>query len=311
MKGSRMAKVKKIEEVFSPMLASNYESVKEGAMRYPKMGSPKLDGIRALVQNGIIVSRNMKPIKNNFIREILSSKKLEGLDGELIVGSPTAEDAFRVSSSGVMTVDGEPNFRFHVFDKYHPKHKFVDRLDMAGETIDKFGLEYLTLVPHYHISDVEELDEFEKQFLDRGYEGMMLRCPDGLYKQGRASASEQTLLKVKRFSDAEAIVVGYEEEKTNTHLEKVADINGELNRPTGKGSYIGKGTLGKLIVQDCTTGVEFGLGSGFNKEDRESLWVNPDALIGRMVKYKFFKVGVKEAPRFPTFLGFRDPADVS
>ena len=301
---------KKVSEVFSPMLATNYEKVKEGKLRFPKMGSPKLDGIRAVVQNGIICSRNLKPIKNHFIRNILSSPVLEGLDGELIVGSPTSDDAFRNSTSGVMSEDGEPDFKFCVFDKYHSKHKFVDRLDMAGETIDRFGLEYLSLVPHYHIADEEDIDKFENQFLNVGYEGMMLRCPDGLYKQGRASATEQTLLKVKRFQDAEGIVVGYEEEKTNTHLDKVADLNGELNRPTTKGSYIGKGSLGKLIVQDCTTGVEFGVGSGFKKEERELLWKNPDALIGRMVKYKYFQVGVKDAPRFPTFVGFRDASDL-
>lgn len=306
-----MAITKKVKEVFSPMLASNYESVKEGKMRYPKLGSPKLDGIRAVVQNGVIVSRNLKPIKNDFIRNLLSSNKLEGLDGELIVGSPTAEDAFRASTSGVMSVDGEPEFKFCVFDKYHPTARFEDRLEMAGEVIDKFGLEYLSLVPHYHISSQDDLDDFEKQFLDVGYEGMMLRCPDGLYKQGRASSTEQTLLKVKRFSDSEAEVIGYAEETTNTHLDKVQDINGEWKRPTGKGVGIGKGTLGKLMVRDLKTGAEFGVGSGFKKEERELLWKNPDALLGKIVKYKYFSVGVKEAPRFPTFIGFRDPADIS
>ena len=306
-----MAKAKKIVEVFSPMLASNYEGVKEGKMRFPKMGSPKLDGIRALVQNGKIVSRNMKPIRNHFIRNLLSSPILEGLDGELIVGSPTAEDAFRASTSGVMSEDGEPDFKFCVFDKYHPKHKFVDRLDMAGETIDKFGLEYLSLVPHYHIADEEDINEREQMFLTAGYEGMMLRCPDGLYKQGRATGTEQTLLKVKRFSDAEAVVIGYAEETTKTHLEKVQDINGEWNRPSGKGLAKGKGTLGKLLVRDIKTGAEFGVGSGFKREERELWWNNPDDLLGKIVKYKFFDVGVKDAPRFPTFIGFRDPADIS
>lgn len=306
-----MAITKKVAEVFSPMLASNYESVKPGKMRFPKMASPKLDGIRCVIQNGIAVSRNLKPIRNKFILNILSSKKLEGLDGELIVGSATADDAFRVSTSGVMSEDGEPDFRFHVFDRFDTKNKFQDRLDKAGEVIDKFGLEFLTLVPHYHVADDEDIVDFEKRFLDRGFEGAMLRCPDGLYKQGRATATEQTLLKVKRFQDAEGIVIGYEEEKTNTHLEKVQDINGEWKRPTGKGTGKGKGTLGKVMVRDLKTGAEFGVGSGFKRDEREFLWNNPKSLIGRIVKYKYFAVGVKEAPRFPTFIGFRDPSDMT
>lgn len=276
---------------FSPMLASNYESVKEGRMRYPKMGSPKLDGIRALVQNGVIISRNMKPIRNKFIKEILSSKTLEGFDGELIVGNPTAKDAFRVSTSGVMSEDGEPDFRFHVFDKFHAKHKFVDRLDMAAEAIDKFGQEFLTLVPHYHIGSEYELNEYEQSFLEIGYEGMMLRCPDGLYKQGRATATEQTLLKVKRFSDAEATIIDYVEEVTSKDRTP-------------------KGTLGKFI---CRTpeGIEFGVGGGYTAEERKVFWKNRDAMIGKLLKYKHFTIGVKDAPRFPTFIGIRHENDLS
>jgi DNA ligase-1 len=304
-----MAITKKVQEVFSPMLAVNYEKVK--SLRYPKMGSPKLDGIRAVVQNGTIVSRNLKPIKNDFIRELLSSPVLEGLDGELIVGDPTAEDVFRTSTSGVMTKEGEPDFKFCVFDKYHPTARFEDRLDMAGEALDKFGLQYLSLVPHYHIRDEGDIDEYESSFLEAGYEGMMLRCPDGLYKQGRATPTEQTLLKVKRFLDEDAEVIGYVEEKTNAHLDKVQDINGEWARPTGKGTTIGKGTLGKLIVRDLKTGIEFGVGSGFKKQDRIDLWKNPDELIGKIIKYKYFPVGIKEAPRFPTFIYFRDRSDMS
>ena len=304
-------KQKKVSEVFSPMLATNYEKVKEGKLRFPKMGSPKLDGIRAVVQNGIICSRNLKPIKNHFIRNILSSPVLEGLDGELIVGNATADDVFRTSSSGVMSEEGEPDFMFCIFDKYHPNYKFVDRLDMASEVVDRFGKEYLCVVPHYHVADEEDLLSRETSFLDVGYEGMMLRCPDGVYKQGRASPTEQTLLKVKRFSDAEAVVVGYVEERTNTHLDKVEDINGEFSRPTTKDSFIGKDALGKLLVRDLKTGAEFGVGGGFTRDEREHLWKIRIALPGKIIKYKHFDIGVKTAPRFPTFIGFRDPADMS
>jgi DNA ligase-1 len=33
-------------------------------------------------------------------------------------------------------------------------------------------------------------------------------------------------------------------------------------------------------------------------------------LAGKIAKYKHFEVGVKEAPRFPVFLGFRNPLDM-
>ncbi len=278
------------------MLATNYESVKEGTLRYPKMGSPKLDGIRALVQNGVILSRNMKPIRNEYISEILSKKVLEGLDGELIVGKPFATDVFRASTSGVMSFDGDPDFKFFVFDKYHKSAPFIDRLDMAAEAIDKFrsknNQQFITLVPHFSINNEEELLEYEKDFVDRGYEGMMLRCPDGLYKEGRATPTEQTLLKVKRFSDAEGIIFDYVEE-----------VHGKTK--------LGKNSLGKFMVRDPKTGVEFGVGGGYTAEERQKFWINRDKMIGQMLKYKYFDVGMKDAPRFPSFLGIRDEADMS
>ena len=43
---------------------------------------------------------------------------------------------------------------------------------------------------------------------------------------------------------------------------------------------------------------------------RKQLWEIRDTLIGKMVKYKYFNIGVKVAPRLPVFLGFRDSSDL-
>ena len=64
--------------MFKPMLASKLE----GTPRFPVYASPKYDGIRALVINGVVVSRNMKPIPSKFVQENFS--KFEGFDGELM-----------------------------------------------------------------------------------------------------------------------------------------------------------------------------------------------------------------------------------
>ena len=54
--------------------------------------------------------------------------------------------------------------------------------------------------------------------LDDGYEGLMLRAPDGPYKFGRSTVKENTLLKVKNFLDDEAEVIGFKEQTTNTNV---------------------------------------------------------------------------------------------
>jgi len=96
---------------FKPMLAGTADLEK---LRLPLLGSPKLDGIRAIVIDGVVVSRNLKPIPNRRIQAIFGKNFLNGLDGELIVGDPTAKDAFRQTSSGVMSIEGDPDAMFHV-----------------------------------------------------------------------------------------------------------------------------------------------------------------------------------------------------
>ena len=49
------------------------------AMQYPLIVSPKLDGIRAIVSNGIVYSASMKEIPNHHIQRCL--RDMEGYDG--------------------------------------------------------------------------------------------------------------------------------------------------------------------------------------------------------------------------------------
>ncbi len=64
-----------------------------------------------------------------------------------------------------------------------------------------------------------------------------------------------------------------------------------------------------LIVNVSTT-VEFKIGSGFDQSDRQKFWENKSNYIGSFVKYKHFPIGVKDKPRHPIFLGFRDKMDM-
>src|ERR1700743_2525812 len=72
--------------------------------------------------------------------------------------------------------------------------------------------------------------------------------------------------------------------------------------------------LGGFHVRDIYSGVEFDIGTGFTLEQRKNLWdawqKNPKHLLGHIVKYKHFPVGVVDKPRHPIFLGFRDRRDM-
>lgn len=270
--------------------------------------SAKLDGIRAIVIDGVVVSRNLKPIRNKHIQALYGGRRqLEGFDGELIVGEPTAKDCYQVTNSGVMSAEGEPDVAFHVFDWIgDPNREYHARLSMVDP--DCIGV---VKVHHAVAESHEQLMAYEEKLLGAGYEGVMLRSfqgPSSRYKFGRSTAREGTLLKLKRFVDAEAEVIGVEEEMFNGNV-AVTNALGRTERSSHAEGRVGKGRLGALV---CKTpeGVEFKIGTGFTADHRTGFWRVGESLIGQQVKYKSFEIGVKDAPRFPVFLGWRDPLDM-
>jgi len=276
-------------------------------IKYPVLGSPKLDGIRCPIVGGVAMSRTMKPIRNAWVQELFGQTILSGLDGELIVGEATAKDAFRVTTSGVMSGDGAPDVKYHVFDHWAAWGGFAARLKAA--TILAEGHPHITVVPHTLCFNKDELLALDAKHLAEGYEGTMIRSLEGAYKQGRSTLREGGLLKLKWFTDAEAIVIGYVEKMHNGNA-AFLDERGYTKRSSHQENKWGVGTLGALCVRDLTSGVEFEVGTGFDDALRATLWRERSALSGRIVKYKFFPTGIKEKPRHPVFLGFRHPDDI-
>jgi DNA ligase-1 len=278
-------------------------------IRFPVMASPKLDGIRCIVVNGMAMSRNWKPIPNKHVQKLLSTGDFDGLDGELIVGEPGGAEVYRNTMKGVMSEDGEPDFRFYVFDNIYAGEKtpFRERfLSLVAMHIDdKFPGR---IVWHKDIHNQEQLDEEESLRLGQGYEGLILRDPKGPYKHGRSTSKEGWLLKLKRFSDAEAVVIGVTELMKNDNV-ATKDAFGHTTRSSHKDNLVGQNTLGALQCE-LPNGIQFNIGTGFSAALRQELWDARGSLIGKIVKYKFFDGGSKDAPRFPVFIGFRDPRDM-
>src|SRR5712691_7907552 len=87
---------------FKPMLAlSKLPDFR--MLKFPLLVSPKLDGIRASVQGGQLVSRSLKPIPNKNVQDLFRNLP-EGIDGELIEGNPS-DEPFRRTTSIVMSDD--------------------------------------------------------------------------------------------------------------------------------------------------------------------------------------------------------------
>lgn len=305
------------DKPFRPMLASPVDLAK---LAFPVLVSPKLDGIRCLAMNGRAMSRSMKPIPSAHVQAFFAQHAdlLDGLDGELIVGDPTASDVFRTTTSAVMADDKVFDFTYAVFDRWDSPVRFAQRLIEVAGRVERLALEtgssvrLVTMVPHVVVYNQAELDAQEADALAVGYEGLMLRSVDGPYKQGRSTAREGWLLKLKRHEQDEAEIIGFEEEMENTN-EAVKNELGRTKRSSAKEGMVGKARLGNFLarmVNGRFAGVEFSVGSGIDHAERERVWANRDAMLGRIITVEHFPIGAKDAPRFPRFKGYRDTRDM-
>ncbi len=294
-------------QITRPLLAAKTTDADLARLKYPLLLSPKIDGVRALVVNGQLMSRSMKPIPNKHTQSLFGRSELNGLDGELVVGVPYDHNLMQQTTSGVMSHGGTPNVQYHVFDRWDLDAPFHVRLKEAESLATRSSQAYH--VSHTLVRNVDELLELEQAYTEIGYEGVMLRSLTGRYKQNRSTLREGILLKVKRFHDSEAIVLGWEPLMRNLN-EQVLDERGYAKRSTEQAGKVPDTLVGSLTVRDCVTGIVFSIGSGFTEAQRISLYHNRENIIGRLVKYKSFSVGVKDKPRFPIFLGFRSPLDI-
>ena len=296
-----------------PMLAGKAtdEQISKLFDKFKEMyASPKLDGIRCMIQDGIALSRSLKPIRNEFIQSILGDSRFDGLDGEIISADPSADDVYRVTTGNVMRATGKPDFTFWVFDTFLHPYAYVNRQHEIYH-VDPTGIHpNIKILPTVSVFNMKELQAYEQYCLGQGYEGVILRDPNGQYKHGRSTAKEGGLIKVKRFSDSEATILGMEEQMKNNNEKKVNEL-GRGQRSSHKENKTPKGTLGALVCKDKHTGIQFNIGSGFDDATRNQLWKYKDGLIGQAIKYKYFSIGVKDAPRHPVYIGMRDDDDIS
>lgn len=294
-------------QISKPMLAGSFDPNKAV---FPYLATPKIDGIRFLMVDGVAVSRTLKPIRNQHIQKLLGQYLPDGIDGELTCG-----DTFQSSSSAIMSIDGTPEFTCWVFDYLDPELTHIPDYDTRINHPVLTSLEVsapndllIKVLRPQVVANHQELIDLEEIYLEDGFEGVMLRDPKGTYKFGRSTTKENILLKVKRFLDDEAELIDILEKQHNQN-EAYTDALGRTKRSTAQDGMIGAGTAGTLVVRS-KDGLEFGIGTGLDDALRSAIWADPSAYRGMLVKYKFFPVGVKEKPRHPVFLGFRHPEDL-
>jgi DNA ligase 1 len=290
-----------------PLLAATATTDDLIRLNYPVYVSPKLDGVRAIINGGVAYSRKGIPLPNAQIQYYCQVHVPKDMifDGEFIVGDKT-KDPYRRTVSYCMSVDKVSDCaEFYAFDIINDQ-SFADRYSTIQKLVDEKDV--FSLVPQTLCKDVGSVLAMEDKYLHQGYEGLMIRSVDGKYKHGRSTLKEGTLLKLKRFSDDDAIIESVNELMHNDNEATVDDL-GYTKRSHHQDNKVPANTMGSLSVLGTTgpySGVRFDIGTGFTEEERLDFWNNRGIMIGMTVKYKYFPTGSKDKPRFPSFLGVRE-----
>jgi DNA ligase 1 len=231
--------------------------------------SEKLDGVRAYWDGKQFLSRqgNVYHAPDWFIEGLPAVP----LDGELWIG----RKKFQRTVSVVRRQDKNDlwnEVHFLVFDAPAASGGFEDRLAYLQDALAKGAAKFARQHPHERCKNLEALRAELARIESLGGEGLMLRQPGSKYVAGRST----TLLKVKTFHDAEAIVLGHQ---------------------AGAGRH--KGRLGALLVR-LPDGTEFAIGTGFSDRERE----NPPP-VGATVSFRYQELSETGVPRFPSWVGVR------
>ena len=283
---------------FRPLLSATLEDPLR--LTFPIMLSPKLDGLRCVIRDGQALSRTLKPFRNKYVQEALSTLP-NGLDGELIVGAANSGNVLGRTQSGIMSSEGEPDFTYHVFDNWSDPGRAFQARWWALHDVNHSRVK---VVPHLVVHSIEEFIQYEQDAIDTGYEGVMIRGIHGRYKFGRATHNDQLLWKFKRFRDGEALVTGIEEGVHNTN-EQTADAFGNSKRSHHQDGMVLSGRVGTILATDWSTGQQLRISPGeMTQEDRAYYWQHQDKLVGHVITFKTFDYGALNVPRFSTFKAF-------
>jgi DNA ligase 1 len=231
--------------------------------------SEKLDGVRAYWDGKQFLSRqgNIYHAPDWFVAGLPDVP----LDGELWLGRKQFQRAVSIVRRQDKS-DHWKQIRFLIFDAPQVDAEFEQRLRFLDDLVTKHSLEYSQPHPHELCRGMGHLNQELARVEELGGEGLMLRQPGSRYMAGRST----TLLKVKRFLDAEARVLGHE---------------------PGKGRH--KGRLGALLVE-LADGTKFSVGTGFSDAERGK----PPA-IGTLIQFRYQELSDAGVPRFPSYVGIR------
>jgi len=281
---------KNTAKFFEPMLAKEWKDLKD-KLEYPVFVQPKLDGMRCIITQDGMFSRNGKPIVSApHIFNSLSNFFLQHpgvvLDGELY------NHKFKKDFNEIISIvkkqkttpeslaKAEKYAQYHcydMFDRERPNMTFDQRSLFINSVLfaDK---NYLQRVPTMVAHNEKDVDKLHAAFCEAGYEGSIIRVMESVYENKRS----KFLLKRKDFMDCEFTI-----------LKVIEGIGGRT------------GTAGSMVFKN-EDGKEFNSNIKGDFEYLAELWNDRKNLIGKEATIKYFNLTPDGIPRFPFVIAIRD-----
>tara|TARA_B100000902_G_C27275805_1_gene898788 strand:- start:385 stop:1698 length:1314 start_codon:yes stop_codon:yes gene_type:complete len=269
----------------------------------------KLDGVRVLAvcREGKVelFSRNGKQFHNfpHIIKEIESVLAVKPAPYDCVLDGEVMSANFQDLMKQVHRKDGKQSDDavLHLFD-FIPLEEFLkggwDKPQTYRSNLVKYWIiENESVLKHVQYLDWEEVNldtqegqerfvALNKQAVDGGYEGVMIKDVDAPYECKRTHA----WLKAKPFIEVSLEVKDVEE---------------------GTGRNVGK--LGAFVCEGYDDGkhISVNVGSGFTDSNRDNFWANKDSIPGNIVEVRADAITQNQDgtyslrfPRFKTFRGF-------
>jgi DNA ligase-1 len=293
--------------VFECMLAhdgANHEKKVTGV----KLLEPKLDGVRCITivnydartvvqytRNGKVLE-NFSHISDSLLGIIDDLGRSYVLDGEVVSNSfqelmkqVHRKDDVQASDARLMLFDIIPLIEFQNGKSTLGQRRRTNLLKSFKSVFDRCG--HIDIISQTEVNLDEMVGEvqfkaFNKDAIDAGFEGIMIKDPNALYECKRSTS----WLKQKPFIEVSLTVTGFEE-----------------------GTGRNEGRLGALICEGEDDGkrILVNVGSGFSDDQRLDYWVDKETMVGQIVEVRADAATISQdstnvySLRFPRFLRFR------
>ena len=277
---------------FSPQLAHKWEDYKDDIdWSNGVYISFKLDGLRSVITKTGAASRNgrkfisfphilktLQPLFDKYPNLILDGEiythKLKSDFNQIISlakkTKPTAEDL----------AESEKYLEYWIFDLPSAEGGFHERYQALKKLLDENlpDHKHIKLCPHRLIYSEKEIETHLYDYLNQGFEGLMVNTYNGKYEQKRS----KNLLKYKLFQDLECEIVDIIE---------------------GTGNRSGMFGYAKLKMPN---GIGFDSNARGNEEFYIDLLKNKKQYIGKQATCRFQNLTPDGKPRFPVIVAIRN-----